>query len=89
MLTVTRSTRQAPSTHDLLDTSAAEKADWSVGDTWADTTTALSRLMLTVLGGLAEFERGRICARTVKSRKRAKARGETMGRKPNSLCSRS
>lgn len=26
-------------------------------DTWADTTTPHGRLMLTVLGGLAEFER--------------------------------
>jgi DNA invertase Pin-like site-specific DNA recombinase len=29
----------------------------SLGDSWADTTTAHGRLMLTVLGGLAEFER--------------------------------
>jgi DNA invertase Pin-like site-specific DNA recombinase len=29
----------------------------SLGDAWADTTTAHRRLMLTVLGGLAEFER--------------------------------
>jgi DNA invertase Pin-like site-specific DNA recombinase len=29
----------------------------SLGDTWADTTTAHGRLILTVLGGLAEFER--------------------------------
>lgn len=29
----------------------------SIGDTWADTTTPHGRLMLTVLGGLAEFER--------------------------------
>jgi DNA invertase Pin-like site-specific DNA recombinase len=29
----------------------------SLNDTWDDTTTAHGRLMLTVLGGLAEFER--------------------------------
>jgi DNA invertase Pin-like site-specific DNA recombinase len=29
----------------------------SLKDSWADTTTAHGRLMLTVLGGLAEFER--------------------------------
>ena len=28
-----------------------------IKDTWADTTTPHGRLMLTVLGGLAEFER--------------------------------
>jgi DNA invertase Pin-like site-specific DNA recombinase len=41
---------------------------------WADTTTAHGRLMLTVLGGLAEFERELIRARTDKGRKRAQAR---------------
>ena len=40
------------------------------------------RLMLTVLGGLAEFERELIRARTGEGRERAKARGVRMGRKP-------
>jgi DNA invertase Pin-like site-specific DNA recombinase len=35
-----------------------------LGDAWADTTTPHCRLMLTVLGGLAEFERDLIRART-------------------------
>jgi DNA invertase Pin-like site-specific DNA recombinase len=47
-----------------------------------DTTTAHGRLMLTVLGGLAEFERELIRARTGEGRERAKARGVKMGRKP-------
>jgi hypothetical protein len=47
----------------------------SLKDTWADTTTAHGRLMLTVLGGLAEFERELIRARTSEGRKRAKERG--------------
>src|SRR6202047_67411 len=38
------------------------------------------RLMLTVLGGLAEFERELIRARTGEGRERAKARGVKMGR---------
>jgi DNA invertase Pin-like site-specific DNA recombinase len=38
--------------------------------------------MLTVLGGLAEFERELIRARTGEGRERAKARGVKMGRKP-------
>jgi DNA invertase Pin-like site-specific DNA recombinase len=37
--------------------------------------------MLTVLGGLAEFERDLIRARTGEGRERAKARGVKMGRK--------
>jgi DNA invertase Pin-like site-specific DNA recombinase len=50
-------------------------------DTWADTTTAHGRLMLTVLGGLAEYERELISARTGEGRERAKARGVKMGPK--------
>jgi DNA invertase Pin-like site-specific DNA recombinase len=51
-------------------------------DTWADTTTPRGRLMLTVLGGLAEFEKELIRARTAEGRERAKARGVRLGRKP-------
>jgi DNA invertase Pin-like site-specific DNA recombinase len=49
-------------------------------DSWADTTTPHGRLMLTVLGGLAEFERELIKARTGEGRARAKAAGVHMGR---------
>ena len=52
----------------------------SLRDTWA--TTPHGRLMLTVLGGLAEFERELIRSRTGEGRERAKARGVVMGRKP-------
>ena len=38
--------------------------------------------MLIVLGGLAEFERELIRARTGEGRERAKAKGVKMGRKP-------
>jgi len=40
-----------------------------------------SRVMLTVLGGLAEFERELIKIRTSEGRVRAKARGVNMGRR--------
>ncbi len=84
---VTRLDRLARSTRDLLNTLATiteRKAGFrSLGDTWADTTTAHGRLMLTVLGGLAEFERALIRARTGVGRARAVAAGVTMGRKPN------
>jgi DNA invertase Pin-like site-specific DNA recombinase len=52
----------------------------SLKDTWADTTTPHGRLMLTVLGGLAEFERELIRARTGEGRKRAQDRGVRFGR---------
>jgi DNA invertase Pin-like site-specific DNA recombinase len=54
----------------------------SLSDAWADTTTSHGRLMLTVLGGLAEFERDLIRTRTGEGRERAKARGVKLGRKP-------
>ena len=54
----------------------------SLRDAWADTTTPHGRLMLTVLGGLAEFERELIRARTGEGRKRAKDRGVRFGRPP-------
>jgi DNA invertase Pin-like site-specific DNA recombinase len=86
VLTVTRLDRLARSTRDLLNTLAAiaeRKAGFrSLGDAWADTTTSHGRLMLTVLGGLAEFERDLIRARTAEGRERAKARGVKLGRKP-------
>ncbi len=86
VLMVTRLDRLARSTRDLLNTLATiadKKAGFrSLNDTWADTTTAHGRLMLTVLGGLAEFERELIRARTGEGRARAIERGVKMGRKP-------
>jgi DNA invertase Pin-like site-specific DNA recombinase len=86
VLMVTRLDRLARSTRDLLNTLAAiadRKAGFrSLGDAWADTTTSHGRLMLTVLGGLAEFERDLIRARTGEGRARAVARGVKMGRPP-------
>jgi hypothetical protein len=81
---VTRLDRLARSTRDLLNTlDAVAKAGAgfkSLKDTWADTTTPHGRLMLTVLGGLAEFERELIRARTDDGRRRAQARGVRFGR---------
>jgi DNA invertase Pin-like site-specific DNA recombinase len=86
MLMVTRLDRLARSTRDLLNTLAAitdkETGFRSLGDAWADSTTAHGRLMVTFLGGLAEFERELIRARTSEGRARAVARGVKLGRKP-------
>ena len=64
-------TRLARSTRDLLNTLAAitgkEAGFRSLRDAWAETTTPHGRLMLTVLGGLAELERELIRARTSES----------------------
>jgi DNA invertase Pin-like site-specific DNA recombinase len=84
VLLVTRLDRLARSTRDLLnvlDAVAKRGAGFrSLKDAWADTTTPHGRLMLTVLGGLAEFERELIRERTGEGRKRAQARGVKFGR---------
>jgi DNA invertase Pin-like site-specific DNA recombinase len=88
LLLVTRLDRLARSTRDLLNVLATigerQAGFRSLKDTWADTTTPHGRLMLTVLGGLAEFERELILARTSDGRARAKARGVRFGR-PSAL----
>ena len=84
VLIVTRLDRLARSTRDLLNVlamvSERQAGFRSLKDTWADTTTPHGRLMLTVLGGLAEFERELIRARTGDGRARAKARRIRFGR---------
>ncbi len=86
VLMVTRLDRLARSTRDLLNILAqiAERGAGfrSLRDVWAETTTANGRLMLTVLGGLAEFERELIRSRTGEGRARAASRGVKFGRKP-------
>lgn len=86
VLMVTRLDRLARSTRDLLNMLVeitGRKAGFrSLGDSWADTTASRGRLMLTVVSGLAEFERDLIRARTGEGRARAKARGVKMGRPP-------
>src|SRR5262252_251681 len=84
VLLVTRLDRLARSTRDLLNVLATigerEAGFLSLKDAWANTTTPHGRLILTVLGGLAEFERELIRARTGEGRKRAKDRGVKFGR---------
>jgi DNA invertase Pin-like site-specific DNA recombinase len=83
---VTRLDRLARSTRDLLNIlhaiGKAGAAFKSLADAWADTTTPHGRLMVTILGGLAEFERELIKARTDDGRRRAMANGKRFGRKP-------
>jgi DNA invertase Pin-like site-specific DNA recombinase len=84
VLVVTRLDRLARSTRDLLNIlgAIAERGAGfkSLKDAWCDTTTPHGRLMVVVIGGLAEFERELIRARTGEGRKRAKARGVRFGR---------
>jgi DNA invertase Pin-like site-specific DNA recombinase len=85
ILLVTRLDRLARSTLDLLNVLAAiserQAGFRSLSDAWADTTTPHGRLMVTVLAGLAEFERSLIIARCNEGRAKAKANGVRFGRK--------
>jgi DNA invertase Pin-like site-specific DNA recombinase len=85
---VTRLDRLARSTRDLLNIlekiGKAGAQFRSLRETWADTTTPVGRLMVTIIGGIAEFERELIRARTGDGIRRAKAAGVHMGR-PSSL----
>jgi DNA invertase Pin-like site-specific DNA recombinase len=86
VLIITRLDRLARSSRDLLNIvkqiTDAGATFRSLKDHWADTTTAQGRLILTVLGGLAEFERELIAERTGEGRERAMAKGVVFGRKP-------
>jgi DNA invertase Pin-like site-specific DNA recombinase len=86
VVTVTRIDRLARSTFDLFEIVKRivdAKAQFrSLAEPWADTGTSTGRLMIAVLGGLADVERDLIRARTAEGRSRAKARGQPMGRPP-------
>src|SRR5437867_4472399 len=76
VLVVTRLDRLARSTSDLLQilwTVNQRKAGFfSIAEPWANTTSPVGKLMLTILGGIAEFERDLIAIRTAEGRERAK-----------------
>src|SRR6516165_5671177 len=87
VVTVTRIDRLARSTLDLfaivkriIDAKAQFR---SLAEPWADTGTSTGRLMLAVLGGLADVERDLIRTRTAEGRNRAKLKGKHMGRPPS------
>jgi DNA invertase Pin-like site-specific DNA recombinase len=84
VLTVSPLDRLARSTRDLLNVlDAVAKAGAkfkSLHDAWADTDTPHGAPMVTILAGLATFERHLIHARTNEGRKRAQARGIRFGR---------
>jgi DNA invertase Pin-like site-specific DNA recombinase len=84
VVTVTRIDRLARSTFDLfaivkrIADSGAEIG--SLAEPWADTNTSTGRLLLAVLGGLADVERDLIRTTTAEGRAGAKLRGKHMGR---------
>src|SRR5262245_44350882 len=87
VVTVTRIDRLARSTFDLFGIVKrivdAKTQFRSLAEPWADTGTSTGRLMLAVVGGLADVERDLIHTRTAEGRSRAKAQGKHMGRPPS------
>lgn len=85
---VTKLDRLARSSRDLHnivhDLEASECGFVSLGESWCDTTTAAGKLMMTVMGGIAEFERGLIQARCEEGIARAREQGKKFGR-PSAL----
>src|SRR5882757_5859066 len=83
LVVVAKLDRLARSTLDLLhivdQIGKAGAGFRSLGDSWADTTTPHGRLMMTVLAGIAEFERSLILQRTGEGRTRAMAEGVKFG----------
>src|SRR6202049_3429461 len=86
VVTVTRIDRLARSTFDLFaivkQIVGANVRFRSLAEPWADTGTSTERLMIAVLGGLADVERDLIRTRTAEGRSRAQKRGQRMGRPP-------
>jgi DNA invertase Pin-like site-specific DNA recombinase len=86
VVTVTRIDRLARSTFDLFSIVRqiveAGGQFRSLAEPWAGSSTSTGRLMLAVLGGLADVERDLIRTRTAEGRNRATAQGQHMGRPP-------
>lgn len=84
VVVVTRLDRLARSTRDLLDIAEILKAKGaglrSIAEPWADTTSPAGQMILTIMAGIADFERSLILDRTSTGRKAAKARGVKFGR---------
>jgi len=84
VLVVTKLDRLARSTSELLRIAEVlnEKSAGlqSLDEPWADTTTPAGKMIMTVFGGIAEFERSLILTRTQEGREAALARGVAFGR---------
>ena len=85
---VTRLDRLARSSRDLHnilhDLQEQQCGFVSLAETWCDTTTDIGQLMVTIMGGIAQFERSLILARTETGIAKARAQGKRFGR-PSAL----
>jgi DNA invertase Pin-like site-specific DNA recombinase len=84
-LIVTKLDRLARSTQHLLeiaDRVQAKRADLSIMNLGADTSTATGKLIFTIIGAIGAFERELMLERQREGVARAKAEGKYKGRKP-------
>lgn len=86
VVVVTRLDRLARNTRDLLDIAERLRGIGtglrSLAEPWADTTSPVGKMILTIMAGIADFERSLILERTSTGRTAAKARGVKFGRTP-------
>lgn len=84
IVVVTRLDRLARNTRDLLDIAEQLRVFGagllSLSEPWADTSSPAGKMILTVMAGIADFERSLILERTASGRKAAQARGVKFGR---------
>ena len=87
-IVVTKLDRLARSSRDLHnilhDLAERECGFVSLGEAWCDTTSKFGRLMMTIMSGIAEFERELIRERCEEGIERAKRKGTKFGR-PSAL----
>jgi DNA invertase Pin-like site-specific DNA recombinase len=81
---VTKLDRLARSSRDLLNILHQLKEGAcgfvSLGESWCDTTSEIGQLVITIMGGIAQFERSLILSRTEAGIAKAKANGKKFGR---------
>jgi Resolvase, N terminal domain len=78
---IDRLARSSRDLHNLLHEMESLSVGFrSLGEAWCDTTTDVGRLMMTIMGGIAEFERSLIRSRTDAGIERARRQGKKFGR---------
>ena len=86
VVTVTRLDRLARSTRGLLEVvdrlNQAGAGFRSLAEPWADTTSPAGKMVMTVMAGIAEFERSLIIERTQRGQQAARERGVKFGARP-------
>jgi len=84
-----RLARSLPHLCDILETIREKNADLKIIDMGLDSSTATGRLMLNVIGAVAQFEREMMLERQLEGIAKAKSEGKYRGRAPTARAKRS